>query len=408
MDIQFPEGFVWGTASAAHQVEGNNTNNDCWLLEHVKPSLFWEPSGDAIDQYHRFADDVAILSGLGVQAYRFSIEWARIEPEEGHFSQAALDHYQRCIYACVERGIQPVLTFHHFTQPVWQARNGGMMDPRFPDRFARYCEFATQLRDYGTACTINELNLPIVTRPMLLSLAETEKGAQRLAAAQAALGGDVGAFFLYTPREAILTNGLAAHAKGRDAIKSVRPEVKVGITLSIQDEAAEPGAEEVAAKAREDRYGECLNAVKGDDFIGVQTYNRNVHRADGTHGPEPGHPLTPMGYEDRPQALAEVCRFVWERTKTPILVTENGISTEDDARRSDFIREALTNLRIAMDDGVDIGGYFYWSCFDNFEWLYGYSQKFGLVGVERTTQQRQIKPSAVLFGEIARRNAIGS
>lgn len=405
MDIQFPEGFVWGTASAAHQVEGNNSNNDCWLLEHARPSLFWEPSGDAIDQYHRFADDVAILSGLGVQAYRFSIEWARIEPEEGHFSQAALDHYQRCIDACLARGVAPVLTFHHFTQPVWQARNGGMTDDDFPDRFARYCERAAgALTGFRTACTINELNLPIVTRPMLLRLAETEKGAQRLAAAEAALGGPIGAFFLYTPREAILTNGLAAHAKARDAIKAAHPNARVGITLSIQDEVGEPGAEDIAAQAREDYYGHCLDAVKGDDFIGVQTYNRNVHRADGTSGAEPGHPLTPMGYEDRPQALAEVCRFVWERTKTPILVTENGISSEDDARRCAFIKEALTDLRRAMDDGVDIGGYFYWSCFDNFEWLYGYSQKFGLVAVDRASQRRQIKSSAVLFGDIARAN----
>ena len=158
---------------------------------------------------------------------------------------------------------------------------------------------------------------------------------------------------------------------------------------------------EWARELHEDRF---FAETADDDFIGVQTYSRNVHRKDGTSGAEPGHPLTPMGYEDRPQALAEVCRFVWGRTRTPILVTENGISTEDDARRCAFIREALTELRRAMDDGVDIGGYFYWSCFDNFEWLYGYSQKFGLVGVDRTTQRRQIKPSAVLFGDIARAN----
>ena len=136
----FPDGFIWGAATAAHQVEGGNVNSDCWALEHAKPSLFREPSGDAVDQYHRFADDVAILAGLGLKAYRFSIEWARIEPEDGFFSQAALDHYQRCIDACLSRGVAPVLTFHHFTLPLWQARQGGFTAPDFPDRFARYCE----------------------------------------------------------------------------------------------------------------------------------------------------------------------------------------------------------------------------------------------------------------------------
>lgn len=405
MTIQFPQGFVWGTASAAHQVEGNNINSDCWLLEHTAPSLFREPSGDAIDQYHRFADDVALLAALGVQAYRFSIEWARIEPEEGAFSRAALDHYQRCIYDCLERGIEPVITFHHFTQPVWQARNGGMADPKFADRFARYCEYAARgLRDLTTCCTINELNLPLFVRDRLMQLAQTEKGAARVAAAEAALGGPVDAFFLYTPREAVLNQGLEAHRKGRDAIKAAHPGAKVGVTLSIADEQAEPGAEHIRDAARQAFYGECLDAVKGDDFIGVQTYTRNVHRTDGSYGPEPGHPTTPMGYEDRPQALAEVCRFVWQRAKTPILVTENGISSEDDARRRGFIVEALSELHAAIGEGVDVGGYFYWSCFDNFEWMYGYRQKFGLIGVDRSTQRRQIKPSAVLFGDIARAN----
>jgi beta-glucosidase len=407
MDIRFPEGFVWGTATAAHQVEGSNTNSDCWLLEHTRPSLFREPSGDAVDQYHRFDDDVAILGGLGLGAYRFSIEWARIEPEEGFFSQAVLDHYQRCIDACLERDIEPVLTFHHFTQPIWQARNGGMTDPQFPDRFARYCEHAARaLTGFKTACTINELNLPLFMREPLLARSRSEKGAARLATAEAALGGPINAFFLYTPRQAILTQGLAAHAKGRDAIKAAHPDARVGVTLSIQDEQAEPGAEALRDQQREAFYGDCLDAVKGDDFIGVQTYTRNVIRLDGASGPEPGHPLTTMGYEDRPQALAEVCRFVWDRTRTHILVTENGFSGDDDRRRCAFIVEALTELRRAMDEGVDVGGYFYWSCFDNFEWMYGYAQKFGLIGVDRATQRRAIKPSAVLFGEIARANGL--
>src|SRR5580658_4133960 len=174
---RFPAGFVWGAATAAHQVEGGNVGSDCWALEHVSPSIFREPSGDAVDQYHRFADDVAILAGLSLKAYRFSLEWARIEPEEGFFSKAALDHYQRCIDACLSRGVVPVLTFHHFTLPLWQARLGGFTDPAFPDRFAQYCERAAKaLRGFETACTINELNLPLFIREDLIKRLDTDKG----------------------------------------------------------------------------------------------------------------------------------------------------------------------------------------------------------------------------------------
>ncbi|HEX4199220.1 MAG TPA: family 1 glycosylhydrolase [Caulobacteraceae bacterium] len=405
----FPAGFVWGAATAAHQVEGGNVGSDCWALEHARPSLFSEPSGDAVDQYHRFADDLAIVAGLGLGAYRFSIEWARIEPEEGSFSAAALAHYQRCIDHCLERGVEPVLTFHHFTLPLWQARRGGFTDPQFPDRFARFCEHAARrLKGFSTACTINELNLPLFLRDGALARLGSERGRPRLEAAEAVLGGGVERFFLFTPPEAIRDQGLAAHAKGRDAIKSAHPDCQVGITLALQDEQAEPGAEPLRDQRRDDYYGVCLDAAAGDDFIGVQTYSRVVAKRDGTVGAEAGHPLTMMGYEDRPQALAATCRFAWERTRTPILVTENGWAGEDDRRRAAFIVEALSALHEAIADGVDVRGYFYWSLLDNYEWTRGYEPKFGLIGVDRTTMRRQIKPSAARLGEIARANGLSS
>ena len=405
----FPDGFVWGAATAAHQVEGGNVNSDCWALEHARPSLFHEPSGDGVDQYHRFGDDMAIVAGLGLKAYRFSIEWARIEPEEGVFSQAALDHYQSCIWRCRDRGIEPVLTFHHFTLPLWQARRGGFTDPEFPDRFARYCERAARsLRGFKTACTINELNLPLFIVQGVMKRLRSDRGRPRLEAAEAVLGGSIESFFLFTPPQAILDQGVAAHRKGRDAIKSARPECQVGVTLALQDEQAEPGAEALRDQRRNDYYGVVLDAVKGDDFIGVQNYSRVVSKRDGTSGPEAGHALTMMGYEDRPQALAETCRFAWERTRTPILVTENGWAGDDDPRRAAFIVEALAGLRGAMDEGVDVRGYFYWSLLDNYEWMSGYGPRFGLIGVDRTTMRRAIKPSAALLGEIARTNALPS
>lgn len=404
-DAIFPKGFLWGSATAGHQVEGGNFNSDCWALEHASPSIFAEPSGDAVDQWNRFADDMALLSAIGLKAYRFGIEWARIEPEEGVFAQSALDHYQRCIDACLERGIVPIVTFHHFTIPLWLARKGGIVCDDFPSYFARYCDRAAlSLRGIAFACTMNELNVPLIIDDVALALLDGDEGAAKKAAAERALGGPITGNFLFTPGAALLKNGLGAHAAGRDAIKAARPEIKVGITLSLQDEQAEPGAEDVRDARLAKMVTPFLDAVRGDDFIGVQTYTRTTSRKDGSHSPEPGHPLTVMGYEDRPQALAEVCRYVWKETGTPVLVTENGFSGDDDARRAAFIRQSLQALHGAIADGVEVLGYCYWSLLDNYEWMSGYGPKFGLIGVDRKTQKRRIKPSALVYGDIAREN----
>ena len=140
----FPPGFTWGAATAAHQVEGNNVNSDLWVLEHCSPTLFEEPSLDACDHYHRFAEDIRLLAGLGLNCYRFSIEWARIEPERGHFSIAALDHYRRMLAACHENGVTPMVTFYHFSSPRWFAGFGGWEKPAAVDLFVRYCERAAR------------------------------------------------------------------------------------------------------------------------------------------------------------------------------------------------------------------------------------------------------------------------
>ena len=139
---RFPEGFVWGTATAAHQVEGGNWNNDWWAWEHTPDSPCQEPSGDACDHWHRYPEDIRLCADLGFDAYRFSLEWSRIEPEEGEFSRAALDHYRRMCAACREHGLEPIVTFHHFTTPRWVAARGGWVEPATADRFARFCERA--------------------------------------------------------------------------------------------------------------------------------------------------------------------------------------------------------------------------------------------------------------------------
>lgn len=406
--MTFPSGFVWGAATAAHQVEGGNVNSDCWVLEHAKPSFFAEPSADACDQFARYNDDLAILAGLGLNAYRFSVEWARVEPEEGAFSQAALDHYKRVIDACWSRNIQPVATFHHFTNPRWVARDGGWADDRIVDRFARYCE--TAAASFGDqlayACTINEINLPDSLSELMARV--KAKYPDRVAAAQAALGAPIESFFLFAGVEGYTARAIRAHTLARDALKAVAPHVPVGMTMSIQECDAEEGGEAAVSAYKHRVYAPYYEAAKADDFLGVQTYTRMRFGADGkaTRRPPPDAELTQMGYEYRPQALGAACRDAWAATSTPILVTESGIATQDDARRSAFIQSALESVSAAVVDGVNIRGYVYWTLLDNFEWMSGYAPTFGLVGVDRRTMARAIKPSAVMIGEIARANTL--
>src|SRR5215469_7909598 len=168
MDFTFPPHFYWGAATAAHQVEGGNVYNDHWVLEHTPGTIYREPSGDACDHYHRYRGDMALLAGLGFNLYRFSLEWSRIEPEEGEFSRAALAHYRRMLATCHEFGLTPMVTFHHLTSPRWLAAAGGWEARETSEKFARYCERAVaHLGDLlPLACTLNEINLG----PLLSSL----------------------------------------------------------------------------------------------------------------------------------------------------------------------------------------------------------------------------------------------
>jgi len=401
---------VWGAATAAHQVEGGNWNSDCWALEHAAPSFFAEPSADACDHAARYDDDIAILAGLGLNAYRFSIEWARVEPEEGAFSQNALDHYKRVIDACWRRNIQPIATFHHFTNPRWVARRGGWTSNGFPDWFGRYCECTADALagDLAYACTINEVNIPDALAPTMQRV--REKYPDRTAAAELALGAPVQSFYLFAGGDGYAARAIEAHVQARDAIKAAAPHVPVGMTLSLQEceaEDADPAREALMAH-KQAVCAPYFEAAKGDDFLGVQTYARAIFGVDGKQlrRPPPGAELTQMGYEFRPQALAATCREAWAATGVPILVTESGVATADDARRVAFIRDALAGVRAAIADGVDIRGYVYWTLLDNFEWMYGYAPTFGLVGVDRRAQTRAIKPSAAMLGAIARTNSL--
>jgi beta-glucosidase len=386
--VNFPDGFVWGTATAAHQIEGGNVNNDWWDFEHDPASGCVDVSGDACDSFNRYPEDIALVAALGFGAYRFSLEWSRIEPAEGEFSGVALDHYRRMAEVCHEHGVLPVVTFHHFTHPRWLAAAGAWEAPDAPELFARFCERATaRLGDViGIACTLNE---PNVVATMGWRLGVFPPGVRDRAR-----------------REAVNRALVAAHRKGTDAIRSGPGEFPVGLTLSMSDYQLLPGGEEWLERVRRPSEDVFLEATQGDDYVGVQTYSRTRMGPDGLLGPELGVPVTQMGYEVWPAALEATIRRATEMTGLPVYVTENGIGTDDDEQRIEFVGGALAGVGRCLDDGIDVRGYFYWSLLDNFEWVLGYQPTFGMVAVDRSTFERRPKPSSKWLGAVARANAL--
>ncbi len=390
MPRPFPTGFQWGTATAAHQIEGGNWNNDWWAFEHTEGSGCREPSGDACDSWLRWEEDVALVAQLGLGAYRFSVEWSRIEPEEGEWSAAAVDRYRRQCEALLAAGVEPVVTFHHFTTPRWVAAKGGWTDPATADRFAAFCgrtagELGESLR---RACTINEPNIVSTM-------------------------GHLGGVFPPGARAAELrrkVNGVFvdAHRKAVDAIRSATPGVPVGITLSMDDYQVVEGGESRRDRIRYRMQDEFLEATEGDDFVGVQTYSRTRIGPDGPLPNEEGVEVLVMGYEYWPDSLAATIRRAWEVTKgeVPILVTENGIGTDDDDQRIRYVRQALSGVLDCIAEGIDVRGYTYWSLLDNFEWAFGYGPRFGLVEVDRASFERTPKPSARWLAGVVAANAL--
>jgi beta-glucosidase len=408
---RFPEGFIWGTATAGHQVEGNDVNSDTWFLEQLQPSLFAEHVGDANNSLELWPVDLDLVRSLNLNAYRFSLEWSRIEPEPGQFSLAMLDHYLRIIEGCRAHGLQPIVTFNHFSTPRWFAARGGWTNSESPALFERFCERAARHlgRPIGRATTLNEPNLlrllgwldlppamKDVQRAMLDKAART-LGVAKFTASNAANAEDV---------DAIQKNLLEGHRRGRQAIKAARPDLPVGVSLAVMDDQA-LGEHSRRDEKRAQVYGAWLEAVKGDDFVGVQNYERAQYDEKGAVPPPHGVPLDGMGREIYPASLANSVRYVHEQTARPILVTEHGLVTDDDAQRAAFIRAALTHLADAMAAGVPVLGYIHWTLMDNFEWIFGYKPHFGLCAVDRQNFKRTPKPSAAVLAAIARSNAVG-
>lgn len=406
-NFSFPESFLWGAATAAHQVEGNNINSESWVLEHLPGTFYAEPSGDACDAYHRYAEDIALLASLGFNAYRFSVEWARIEPEEGEFSFAALEHYRRVLTTCHEHGLKPVVTYHHFTSPRWLMRCGGWVDAKTPDRFARYCERVTRhLGDLmSAACTLNEPNLALVLEK-LLPFAFQELPWWATAAEAFGVTPDRLGLFQFNVNPQAHQVIQRAHRQAVEAIKSGPGDFPVGLTLALVDVQAAAGGEIQAAEYRRAMHDGYLEQLRGDDFVGVQTYSRMLVGPEGRIAPPAGAELNQMGDEYYPEALGGTIRHAARVAGIPVLVTENGLASTDDTRRVEYFRRALRCVADCLQEDIDVRGYFCWSALDNFEWNSGYRPKFGIIAVDRETQQRTPKPSAAWLGAVARANRL--
>lgn len=405
--MPFPKGFLWGAATAAHQVEGGQHNdwsewekqNANRLARESEASFRWNPhwkkfeseathpanyiSGTACDHWNRYTEDFDILKSLNLSAYRFSIEWSRIEPEMGKFDEAAIEHYRQIIQSLRERGMEPFVTLWHWTLPLWLSKEGGIAAKNFPCYFEYFVEkmvlaFGNDVRFW---VTLNE--------PDVVASHGYLKGTWPPQLRNPIL------YF------AALRNLIHAHQLAYRTIKNHFPHAEVGIAKhNVWFEAARGTMWNRLLKKVADQLWNhwFLNKIDAEqDFIGLNHYNH--HRIDGWSDQNENKIQTDFGWEYYPESLYHALVELKSYGK-PIYVTENGIADANDELRQKFIPAALTAMERAIHDGVDVRGYFYWSLLDNFEWDKGYWLKFGLVAVDRKTQQRTIRPSARVYADL--------
>jgi len=404
---RFPSDFLWGVATAGHQNEGDNVTSDTWFLENVTPSVFQERSGKATNGWELWESDLDLVAGMNLNAYRFSVEWARIEPAEGEFSDEALAHYESVIDGCLARGLGPIVTFNHFTSPHWFAQRGAWLDPAAPDLFARYCgvvmdRFGDRI---ALAVTFNEPDLPELLTWAHLPEFVVELERQTLEAAGREAGVEkyrAGNVMLREDFAGMRAGMTAGHRAAKAAIKAVRADLPVGLSLAMVDDVAGPGGEATRDRKRAEVYEHWLVLARDDDFVGVQNYERIVYGPDGQLPPEPGASVNGMGTAVEPDSLRGAVEYAYAVAGVTILVSEHGVGTEDDSIRAGFLEPSLEGLAQAIADGVPVIGYCHWTLMDNFEWIFGYGPKLGLHRVDRETFERTAKPSAALYAELVR------
>lgn len=418
--MKLKENFLIGAATAAHQVEGNNIHSDFWVMEQLEHSDFMEPSLDAVNHYNCYEEDILQLKNAGLNAYRFSIEWARIEPENGKFDDDEIEHYRKVLMCCKENGIGTVVTLHHFSSPKWLITEGGWSADSTVGYFKRYCIYVVErlgnLMNY--VCTINEANMSLQMASIVKRILKQMGGNIQVGMS---IGNDMQrsqaqkeqaeAFGLNSPEELHPFLGqctsemdsviIRSHEAARNAVKAICPNLKVGLTLSLHDLQGLPGGEEEAQAKWEEEFIHYLPYISKDDFLGIQNYTREVYSAEGIVKASEGAALTQMNYEYYPEGLEHVIRKAAEEFKGELLVTENGIATSDDRQRISFIKTALEGVERCIRDGIPVKGYLYWSLLDNFEWQKGFAITFGLIAVDRSTQTRYPRPSLKYLGSFA-------
>ena len=339
------------------------------------------------------------------------MEWSRIEPEPGFYSRAALDHYRRMIEHCREHGVTPVVTYNHFTVPRWMAGRGGWSAPDAPARFADYASRVTQhVGDLlSWVCTLNEPNLMAMMRSTgVLAMGEGDRSPapDPVETQQGGVGGFDPSRYRMGIVAADVEQMAAAHRLAVEAIEAAAAAVNTGWTLALVDFQPAENGEERWREARRVAQTDWLAVSADDDFVGVQTYSRTRIGPDGQLPPADGSTTMQTGWEVYPDALGHTVRLAAEHAGVPVLVTENGMATDDDEARIAYTRAALEGLARCMADGIDVRGYLHWTLLDNFEWNAGYAKTFGLIAVDRETFERTVKPSARWLGEVARRNAL--
>jgi beta-glucosidase len=417
----FPRGFLWGAATASHQVEGNNSNNNWWSWEQRPGRIInGQKSGLACDWWAgRWREDFDRAANSGQNAHRLSIEWSRIQPTPDRWNEAAIDRYRDMVRGLLERGMTPMMTLHHFSDPLWLADKGGWENPAVVELFAAYVSKTVEaLKEYVNYwITINEPNV-LATAGYLFG--EFPPGKKDLGTALN-----------------VMVNQVHAHAAAYQAIKKHQPEARVSIALNVRPfipaKEKSPLDHLVAGllnSAYNDFFPRALTsgemrisawrktapeAKNTLDYLGINYYTRDTvaftphaNQAFARRFYAKDAELSPTGFiANDPQGIFEVLK--WARNyKLPIVITENGVEDAEDSLRPKYLVQHLHQIWRAVNENYPVKGYFHWTLVDNFEWERGWTQRFGLWELDVETQARRKRPSADLYAEICRENGITS
>lgn len=431
--MSFPEKFFWGAASAAHQVEGayneDGKGMGIWDALHEGHVKHGENGNDACDHYHRYKEDVALMKQMGLKAYRFSISWPRVIPEEGKVNQKGLEFYRKLVEELMEAGIEPMITLFHWNLPMWIHEQGGWNCDKVSDYFADYTRVIVDaLSDRVTYwMTINEpqvfIGLGYVQGIHAPFLKEKENELLLTKNVMLAHGKAVKVIREFAKNKPII--GLAPTGGG------ITPVSLSGEDIEAAREASYPANAhvfstnwwmdpiilgEVPEVLQPVLNQEAMQVIHQPlDFFGFNIYhNNNYSEVSGANSNvTSGMPRTTMDWPITEECLYWMAKFHYERYHLPILITENGMANTDfvmldkkvhDPQRVDFIHRYLKYLKKAVEEGIPVIGYLYWSVMDNFEWAEGYDKRFGLIYVDYQTKERILKDSAYFYADVIKSN----